>query len=102
MTTITWKNLKTGGSKIEIFRSRDKLNKVLQSLKYDRSKEQYVKEEKVGRTTVQLAIVAMSYEDEDEKAMFRKYGLIPKEEDYLDGNQQKFKNATDQSSKRNA
>ena len=82
MTTITWKNLKTGITSVEICRSRDKLNKILQGLKVDAQSGKHFKEEKVGRTINQVIVKGVSYETEDELALFQRYGILPKRDEY--------------------
>ena len=82
MTTITWKNEKTGKSSVQIFNSKDKLEIELQLLQYDKKRRCYYKEVKSGILLVQ----GVSYDIEAEQEIFRKAGLIPKREDYPDGN----------------
>ena len=78
MTTITWENVETKETKIQIFKSKDKLENVLQQLKG----EKQVFETKEGKKKVSLIVKAVSYETKSEKALFRQYGLIPKTKDY--------------------
>ena len=78
MTTITWENEETKETKIQIFKSKDKLENVLQQLKG----EKRVLETKEGKKKVNLVVKAVSYESKSEKALFRQYGLIPKAKDY--------------------
>ena len=78
MTTITWENVETKETKIQIFKSKDKLESVLQQLKG----EKRVLETKEGKKKVSLVVKAVSYESKSEKALFRQYGLIPKAKDY--------------------
>lgn len=78
MTTITWENVENKETKIQIFKSKDKLENVLQQLKG----EKQVFETKQGKKKVSLIVKAVSYETKSEKALFRQYGLIPKAKDY--------------------
>lgn len=78
MTTITWENVETKQTKIQIFKSKDKLENVLQQLKG----EKQVFETKESKKKVSLIVKAVSYETKSEKALFRQYGIIPKAKDY--------------------
>lgn len=78
MTTITWENVDTKETKIQIFKSKDKLENVLQQLKG----EKQVFETKEGKKKISLIVKAVSYETKSEKALFRQYGIIPKAKDY--------------------
>lgn len=82
MTTITWVNKTTGESRIQIFKSKDKLEKTLQLLKRQ-GREKYI-EEKQGKKKVVLILKAVSYETSSERALFRNYDIIPKKKDYPD------------------
>lgn len=79
MTTITWENVETKQTKIQIFKSKDKLENVLQQLKG----EKQVFETKEGKKKVSYIVKAVSYETKSEKALFRQYRIIPKAKDYL-------------------
>ena len=85
MTTITWQNKKTGKKEIEIIKSKDKLNTLLQTLVYDGAKREFLKEIQKGKEKISLVVIGFSYDSDDEKSMFRKYGLLPKRDDYPDG-----------------
>lgn len=78
MTTITWENVETKETKIQIFKSKDKLENVLSQLKGDKQ----VFETKEGKKKISLIVKAVSYETKSEKALFRQYGIIPKAKDY--------------------
>lgn len=80
MTTITWVNKTTGESKIEIFKSKDKLEKTLQLLKRQ-GREKFI-ETKVGKKKVIMILKAVSYETASERSLFRNYDIIPKKKDY--------------------
>lgn len=84
MTTITWQDKKSGKREIEIVRSKDKLELILQNLVYDGNKREFSKETKVGKEKKIQTVVGFSYESDAEKTMFRIYGLLPKREDYPD------------------
>lgn len=86
MITITWKNLKTESKRIQIFKSRDKVIQTLQLMKFDKEVNALILASKNGKNTTKEVIVGMSYEGEDEKEIFRRFGLLPKREDYPDGN----------------
>lgn len=86
MTTITWKDVKSGKSRIQIIRSKDKLETTLQLLKYDKALDCYINANKHGKKVVSIEKIAgISYESEDEKEIFRRFKLIPKREDYPNG-----------------
>ena len=85
MTSITWKNLKTGKKEIKIYRSKDALDKTLKSCTRVQVGEQYelhlvIKQK--GKATNDLILYGVSYEEDDEKALFQKFGIIPKDTDY--------------------
>lgn len=81
MVTITWENKETKQTKIQIFKSKDKLEDVLSQLKGKKDEEK-VFETKEGKKKVFLVIKAVSYETKSEKALFRQYRCIPKASDY--------------------
>lgn len=86
MTSITWKNDKTGKTSVQILNSKDRLETELQLLKYDKKKRCYFKEVKNGKNIDVLSVQGVSYDSEVEKEIFRRANLIPKKEDYPDGN----------------
>lgn len=82
MSTITWKDPRTGRKKIEIISSKDKLESILQCLVYDGNTKQYSKIVKDGKKKVLFGVEGISYDSEVEVALFRKYGLLPSVDDY--------------------
>lgn len=87
MTTITWKDLKTGKKQIKIYKSKDKLDSTLKSCirrnNKDTNKVELYLATYQGKKIVEESILyAVTYEEEDEKAIFQKHGIIPKEDDY--------------------
>lgn len=86
MTTITWKNLKTGKNEIKIYKSRDELIKTLRLTTYkvtESMKYEYYLTIKSGKKILEeLQLYGVSYEDDDEKAIFQKYHIIPREDEY--------------------
>ena len=90
MTTITWRDSKSGKTTIEIIKSKDKLENICQSLRYDVKANAYGREvkEKVKNKYVVVSIqyaVGFSYDTEVERAIFSRYKLIPRKEDYPNG-----------------
>ena len=88
MTSITWKDSKTGKKSIKIYRSKDILDKVLKSCQKrkdrDTGKNDLYLITYQGKKIVQEQLLyGISYEEDDEKAIFQKHGVIPKDEDYL-------------------
>lgn len=85
MTSITWRNIKSGKKEIKIYRSKDALDKTLKSTTKVKVGEQYeyhlIKKEK-GKSAIELVLYGVSYEEDDEKAIFQKFGIIPKDNDY--------------------
>lgn len=88
MTTITWINTASGIKKIEIYKSRDKLISTLKSCsklkEKDTDKIEYYLTIKDGRKNVKYKLHSVTYEDEDEIAIFRRFQIIPQESDYYD------------------
>lgn len=86
MTTITWKNLKTGKNEIKIYKSRDELINTLRLTTYkitESKKYEYYLTIKSGKKILeQLQLYAVSYEEDDEKAIFQKYHIIPSDNEY--------------------
>lgn len=86
MTTITWIDKETGKGEIQILKSKDKLEKILQTIKVsqnaDQSKVEHYIEVKEGRKTRIKILRGVSYESASERALFRSYGIIPKKKDY--------------------
>lgn len=80
MVTITWKTSNT--SHIEIVRSKDKLDKLLKTLKYDEKTRSSFREIKKGSITIKEFIHGVSYDSGDELAMLRRYKIVPKSEEY--------------------
>ena len=90
MTSITWKNLATGKCSIKFYRSRDKLNNILKDVKRyypseDKSLYVFVKEMALnGKKKEKWQVYGVSYEEQDEKAIFQKYEIVPQDKDYPD------------------
>ena len=70
MTTITWKNLKTGKNEIKIYKSRDELINTLRLTTYkitESKKYEYYLTIKSGKKILeQLQLYGVSYEEDDE------------------------------------
>ena len=88
MTTITWIDKETGEGKIQIIKSKDKLENILQDLKCLPSKKgekvEHFIEVKEGRKTRIKILHSVSYETGAERALFRSYEIIPKKDEYRD------------------
>ena len=85
MTSITWRDAITGLKTIKIYRSKDALDKVLKSTTkklVGATYEFHWIEMKKNKVIKDLVLHSVSYEEDDEQAMFRKYGIIPKEDEY--------------------
>lgn len=80
MVTITWKT--SNASHIEIVRSKDKLDKLLKTLKYDEKTKSSFREIKKGSITIKEFVHGVSYDSGDELAMLRRYKIVPKSEEY--------------------
>ena len=80
MVTITWKT--SNSSHIEIVRSKDKLDKLLKTLKYDEKTKSSFREIKKGSITIKEFVHGVSYDSGDELAMLRRYKIVPKSEEY--------------------
>lgn len=86
MTSITWIDKETGKGEIQILKSKDKLEKLLQSMKVkespDKSKKEHFIEVKENRKTRIKILYAVSYESASERALFSSYGIVPKKKEY--------------------
>lgn len=80
MVSITWKD--GSHSHIEIIRSKDKLDKMLKSLIFEKASGMSFREVKKGKLTLKEYVYAVSYDTGDELALLRRYKLVPKAEDY--------------------
>ena len=86
MTTITWKSLSTNKCHIEIFVSKDKLEKTLRTLVKAGKNQPPYREVIKGKLKDKEIIHGVSYEDKSELAILRNFKLLPQEEDYPNGN----------------
>ena len=82
MTSITWVEKNSGKTNIQIFKSKDKLEALLQSVKYDAKLNEHYIEVKEGKKNVIKVIRGVSYETSPERALFSSYKIIPKKKDY--------------------
>lgn len=82
MSTITWKDPRSGKKNIQIIHSKDTLEQILQTLVYDGITKSYSKIVKDGKKKVFFSVEGISYDSEVELALFRKYGLVPAVDDY--------------------
>lgn len=85
MTSITWRDTKSGKKSIKIYRSKDALDKTLKltnRVTVGASYEFHLTFKQKGKATSDLVLYGVSYEEDDEKAIFQKYGIIPKDSDY--------------------
>lgn len=82
MTTITFKGIKSGNTRIQVYYSLDFLKRELTSGHMDKDSQQFI----IPRGKKEAEIVyAVSFDQDDESAtLLRKLGIIPKEDDYPD------------------
>ncbi len=82
MTSITWIEKESGKTDIQIFRSKDKLEQMLQNVKFNRELNEHYIEVKQGKKKIIKVIRGVSYESTPERALFSSYKIIPKKKDY--------------------
>lgn len=86
MITLTWSTLNGNKRHIELIRSLDKARALLMSLKRiehsDGTPPQFHKIDGKGKSKVEEVLVAVSYDDVEELALLRKFGILPQENEY--------------------
>ena len=79
MVSITWKPINGGKGRIQFFRSKDKLEKELSKVRFDKKVNAWILETKAKKKVVSVECIAgVSYEDESEKMILQRYDLVGK------------------------
>lgn len=83
MTTLTFKSLESGQSKILVFRKVEKLKKILNIIYFDKETKKFYYVEKRGKKEETFEFIGASFDQNDESIkLLRRKGLIPKKEEY--------------------
>ena len=89
MTTLRMKNTKTNEIRIIIFKSTDKLKKFIAGMFHKNNDKKtffysYVVGTGKNKETIEEVLDGVGYDQNDEAIeVFRRYGIIPREDDYV-------------------